>query len=37
LEKFFEKFDEGTEGDEQRSKKVKWVCSDMWKELGVRS
>jgi transposase len=31
LEKFFEKFDEETEGDEKRSKKVKWVCSDMWK------
>jgi len=31
LEKFFTKFDDGTEGEEQRSKKVKWVCSDMWK------
>ena len=31
LEKFFEKFDEGTEGEEKRSKKIKWVCSDMWK------
>jgi transposase len=32
LEKFFEKFDEGTEGKEKRSLKVKWVCSDMWKQ-----
>ena len=31
LETFFEKFDEGTEGEEKRSLKVKWVCSDMWK------
>lgn len=31
LEKFFEKFDEGTEGEEKRSKKIKFVCSDMWK------
>ena len=31
LETFFTQFDEGTEGEEQRSKKVKWVCSDMWK------
>jgi len=31
LENFFEKFDEGTEGGEKRSKKIKWVCSDMWK------
>lgn len=31
FDKFFEKFDEGTEGDEKRSKKIKWFCSDMWK------
>jgi transposase len=31
LEKFFTEFDEGTEGEEKRSLKVKWVCSDMWK------
>ena len=31
LETFFETFDEGTEGEEKRSLKVKWVCSDMWK------
>ena len=31
LERFFDKFNEGTEGDEQRSKKIKFVCSDMWK------
>ena len=31
LENFFEKFDEGTAGGEKRSKKIKWVCSDMWK------
>lgn len=31
FDKFFEKFDEGTEGDEKHSKKIKWVCSDMWK------
>jgi transposase len=31
LETFFEKFDEGTEGENKRSKKIKWVCSDMWK------
>ena len=31
LETFFEKFDEGTNGEDKRSKKIKWVCSDMWK------
>ena len=31
LEAFFEKFDEGTNGEDKRSKKIKWVCSDMWK------
>ena len=28
LEKFFKEFDADTEGEEQRSLKVKWVCSD---------
>jgi len=31
LEEFFEEFDEGTEGEALRTKKIKWVCSDMWK------
>jgi transposase len=31
LKKIFERFDEGTEGEEKRSQKIKWVCSDMWK------
>jgi transposase len=31
LVNFFNKFDEGTEGEEKRSKKIRWVCSDMWK------
>jgi transposase len=31
LKRFFTKFDDGTKDDEQRSKKIKWVCSDMWK------
>jgi transposase len=30
LEKFFEKFDEGTKDEDKRSSKIKWVCSDMW-------
>jgi len=31
LEQFFDKFNEGTEGESLRTKKIKWVCSDMWK------
>ena len=31
LKRFFDKFNEGTVGEEQRSKKIKFVCSDMWK------
>jgi transposase len=31
LEKFFEKFDEGTKTEDKRSSKIKWVCTDMWK------
>ena len=31
LMKFFKKFDEGTEEGEKRSKKILFVCSDMWK------
>jgi transposase len=31
LKKIFERFDDGTEGEEKRSQKIKWVCSDMLK------
>jgi transposase len=31
LQQFFDKFDEGTKDEDQRSKNIKWVCSDMWK------
>jgi len=31
LTRFFDEFDKITEGEDKRSKKIKWVCSDMWK------
>jgi transposase len=31
LEKFFKEFDAGTDGEDKRSLKIKFVCSDMWK------
>ena len=32
LEQFFDKFDEGTEGDARRSLAIEFVYSDMWKQ-----
>jgi transposase len=32
LERFFDKFDEGTVGKKKRSLGIKFVCSDMWKQ-----
>jgi len=31
LKRFFAKLDQGLKGAAKRSKKIKWVCSDMWK------
>lgn len=31
LMRFFSFFDRGTKGENRRSMKIKWVCSDMWK------
>ena len=32
LERFFDKFDEGTTGKKKRSLGIRFVCSDMWKQ-----